>query len=90
MFDGGGDGSGQEFFDRYLQPSGRIARTDEGDDTVSEGQSYGMLMAAAIGDRENFQRIWTWTDQTSNAVTGCWRGGGQWRHRRSSPPPTPT
>ena len=69
-----------EFFDRYLQPSGRIARTDQGGDTVSEGQAYGMLMAAAIGDRENFQRMWTWTDQHlqrgDRLLAWRWANGG--------------
>lgn len=27
----------------------------------SEGQGYGMLLAAAAGDRETFDRMWNWT-----------------------------
>ncbi|ROS74842.1 endoglucanase [Curtobacterium sp. PhB130] len=48
------------FLDRYEQ-DGRIVRTDQGDDTVSEGQAYGLLIAYASGDRERFGDIWKWT-----------------------------
>ncbi len=43
------------------QPDGRVARTDQGNDTVSEGQAYGMLAAEATGDSAAFGRIWGWT-----------------------------
>ena len=33
----------------------------EGDQGVSEGTGYGMLLAVAAGDRDAFQRIWGWT-----------------------------
>ena len=52
----------EDFLDRYLDPSGRIVRTDQGSDTVSEGQAYGMLFAVALGDEERFRDIWGWTD----------------------------
>ncbi|MFJ3384237.1 MULTISPECIES: glycosyl hydrolase family 8 [unclassified Curtobacterium] len=48
------------FLDRY-ERNGRIVRIDQGDDTVSEGQAYGLLIAYAAGDRERFDDIWTWT-----------------------------
>ena len=48
------------FLDRYVV-DGRVVRHDQGGDTVSEGQAYAMLMAAAIGDRERFDRVWDWT-----------------------------
>jgi endoglucanase len=68
------------FLDRYLQPSGRIARTDEGGDTVSEGQAYGMLTAVALGDEERFRRIWAWTDEHLQRDDGLlawrWADGG--------------
>ena len=69
-----------EFFDRYLQPSGRIARTDQGGDTVSEGQAYGLLLAAATGDEERFRRVWAWTDEhlqrSDRLLAWRWANGG--------------
>ncbi len=49
------------FFDHYVRPDGRVVRVDQGGDTVSEGQAYGMLMAAAVGDSQRFHTIWRWT-----------------------------
>jgi endoglucanase len=70
----------EAFLDRYLQPSGRIARTDEGGDTVSEGQAYGMLTAVALDDEERFRRIWAWTDEHLQRDDGLlawrWADGG--------------
>jgi len=53
--------SAQRFLNRYAQPDGRVSRIDQGGDTVGEGQAYGMLMAAAIGDEKRFDSIWDWT-----------------------------
>ncbi|KQO62965.1 glycosyl hydrolase family 8 [Curtobacterium sp. Leaf261] len=49
-----------DFIDDYVQ-GGRVVRTDQGGDTVSEGQAYGMLIALASDDRSTFSDIWTWT-----------------------------
>jgi endoglucanase len=49
-----------DFIDDYVQ-DGRVVRTDQGGDTVSEGQAYGMLIALASDDRSTFSDIWTWT-----------------------------
>jgi endoglucanase len=49
------------FLDRYVE-GGRVVRKDQGGDSVSEGQSYGMLIAFASGDKRTFQKIWRWTD----------------------------
>jgi endo-1,4-beta-D-glucanase Y len=49
------------FLDRYVSDDGRVVRRDQGDDTVSEGQAYALLLAAAIGDRERFDLVWSWT-----------------------------
>src|SRR6266571_1756749 len=43
--------SAQAFLDGYIDPDGRVVRRDQGGDTVSEGQSYAMLTAVALGDR---------------------------------------
>jgi endoglucanase len=49
-----------DFLDRYVR-DGRVVRTDQGGDTVSEGQAYGLLIAYANGDRKTFGEIWSWT-----------------------------
>src|SRR5581483_4295001 len=45
------------FLDSYTTDGGRIQRTDQGGDTVGEGQAYGMLAAAAVGDEQRFDGI---------------------------------
>ena len=49
------------FLGVYVKPDGRVSRLDQGGDTVSEGQAYGMLLAEVAGDSAVFQRIWLWT-----------------------------
>jgi hypothetical protein len=49
------------FFDRYVTKGGRVVRTDQGGDTVSEGQAYALLLAVATADRERFTTVWRWT-----------------------------
>ncbi|MDQ6817537.1 MAG: glycosyl hydrolase family 8, partial [Actinomycetota bacterium] len=49
------------FLDRYVTSVGRVSRLDQGGDTVGEGQAYGMLLAAAVGDSHRFDAIWGWT-----------------------------
>ncbi len=51
----------QRFLDRYVTADGRVQRIDQGGDTVGEGQAYGMLLAAAVGDAQRFDAIWGWT-----------------------------
>jgi endoglucanase len=53
--------AGRAFLDQYVEGDGRVVRRDEGGDTVSEGQAYGMLVAVAVDDRDRFHRIWQWT-----------------------------
>lgn len=52
--------SASRFLDAYMDADGRVVRRDQGSDTVSEGQAYAMLLAAAIGDRTRFDRAWGW------------------------------
>ncbi len=47
--------------DRFIQPDGRLVDTDNGGVSHSEGQGYGMLLAAIANDRETFDRMWRWT-----------------------------
>ncbi|MBS1883182.1 MAG: glycoside hydrolase [Actinobacteria bacterium] len=67
------------FFSRYVEPDGRVVRTDQGGDTVSEGQAYAMLLAAADDDAARFASVWEWTRQNLRLPTGLlawhWEGG---------------
>jgi endoglucanase len=49
------------FLAAYVQPDGRVNRPDQGSDTVSEGQAYGLLLAEATGRSQLFNQIWQWT-----------------------------
>jgi endoglucanase len=51
----------RDFLARYVDASGRVVRHDQGGDTVSEGQSYALLLAQVVGDEEAFRRVWLWT-----------------------------
>ncbi|MBO0834561.1 MAG: hypothetical protein J2P28_03450 [Actinobacteria bacterium] len=51
----------QRFLASYAKPSGQVIRPDQGGDTVSEGQAYGMLLAELSGNNTAFQQIWSWT-----------------------------
>ena len=53
--------SARHFLSHYVDPSGRVIRRDQQNTTVSEGQAYAMLLAAAVGDRREFARVWGWT-----------------------------
>jgi endoglucanase len=53
--------SAKSFMSRYVASDGRVIRRDQGGDTVSEGQAYGMLLAVALDDRARFDTIWGWT-----------------------------
>ncbi len=48
------------FLDRYVESNGRVVRWDQGGDSVSEGQGYGLLLAVAAHDAARFAAIWTW------------------------------
>jgi len=49
------------FKKRFLATDGRVIDDGNAGITHSEGQGYGMLLAAAFRDRAAFDRIWTWT-----------------------------
>jgi endoglucanase len=48
------------FLNRYVASDGRVIRWDQGGDSVSEGQGYGLLLAVAAHDAARFAAIWTW------------------------------
>lgn len=51
------------FLSTYVRPNGQVVRVDQGRDTVSEGQAYGMLLAEGLGNSGALRRIWKWTRQ---------------------------
>jgi endo-1,4-beta-D-glucanase Y len=73
---------------RYVTSSGaggnlRVQRTEDGNDTVSEGIGYGMVLSAYLRDRATFDGLWAyakshlderglmhWRINASNSVTG--------------------
>lgn len=67
------------FLSRYVDSDGRVVRRDQGSDTVSEGQGYGLLMAFVTNERQRFAAIWSWTKahlQQSNGLFAFhWSGG---------------
>lgn len=67
--------AGRQFLHEYVEPDGRVVRRDEGGDVVSEGQAYGMLIAAAVGDQTRFRSIWEWTKTHLRRADGllAWR-----------------
>jgi endo-1,4-beta-D-glucanase Y len=69
----------QAFLGAYLDAGGRVVRRDQGGDTVSEGQAYAMLVAAAIGDRQRFDLAWQWAKANLQRPDGLlswrWEGG---------------
>ena len=80
----GGSKNGPEvaargFLDRYVTSDGRVQRIDQGGDTVGEGQAYGMLIAAAVGDEQRFDLIWKWTKENlrrrDGLISFLWRDG---------------
>jgi endoglucanase len=55
--------SEQNFLAGYVTSDGRVIRRDQGNDIVSEGQAYGMLVAEVDGKASLARAIWTWTKQ---------------------------
>ena len=74
-------------------PGMRVRRPGNGDDTVSEGQAYGMLAAVYLNDRPTFDGLWAYTKVHLDA-----KGLMNWRSCPAGPspptaparPPTPT
>lgn len=73
------EAAARRFLNRYVTSDGRVQRIDQGGDTVGEGQAYGMLMAAAIGDSKRFDAIWGWTKanlrRKDGLISFLWRDG---------------
>jgi endoglucanase len=54
-------GAASDFIARYIDGDGRVVRHDQGGDTVSEGQSYALLLAQVAGRDDTFARVLDWT-----------------------------
>lgn len=52
----------RSFLDDWVDDDGRVVRRDQGGDTVSEGQAYGLLAAVVADDESAFGAIWRWTE----------------------------
>ena len=65
----------ESFLDTYVAADGRVVRPEDGDDTVSEGQAYALLVAASVGDEETFDHVWAWTRENIQRPDGllAWR-----------------
>jgi endo-1,4-beta-D-glucanase Y len=72
------DSAVRQFMSHYVTSGGRVVRTDQGSDTVSEGQAYGMLISAATANRRVFNQIWAWTQKNLLEPDGllAWRWAG--------------
>ena len=72
---GGLAGAPGAFLGGYERADGRVARSDPGGDTVSEGQAYAMLVAEATGDRSRFDAAWRWAEAHLEQPDGlmAWR-----------------
>jgi endoglucanase len=53
--------SEDRFLRDYVSADGAVVRHDQGNDIVSEGQAYGMLVAEVAGKRALARTIWDWT-----------------------------
>jgi endo-1,4-beta-D-glucanase Y len=63
----------QDWKKQYLTDKGapvglRVQRPEDGGDTVSEGQAYGMLMAVMLNDKGTFDNLWAYTKNYFNDV----------------------
>lgn len=58
------------FLGAYARPDGGVTRPDQGGDTVSEGQAYGLLLAEVAGQPATFGRIWQWTREHLQLPSG--------------------
>lgn len=67
------------FLDEWVE-DGRVVRHDEGGDTVSEGQAYGLFAAVIAEDETAFDEIWDWTKtelvRSDGLMAWRWDDGG--------------
>lgn len=54
----------EAYASRFLSPEGRIVDNGNAGISHSEGQGYGLLLAAKAGDAKRFETLWRWTQRT--------------------------
>lgn len=59
-----GDGFWAQFRERFILPSGRVIDNGNGNISHSEGQGYGLLLAAINSDEATFDALAEWTQDT--------------------------
>ena len=69
---------------RYLAEDGRVIDNGSGGISHSEGQGWGLLFAVAFDDRQSFDRIHDWTEQTLRRPGDSLHA---WRYVPSGRPP---
>ncbi|MBH0239234.1 glycosyl hydrolase family 8 [Methylobrevis albus] len=69
---------------RFVEPDGRVIDDGNGGISHSEGQGYGLILAAMAGDEAGFDRIWSFT-QTNLLLRDD--GLAVWRYDPRSRPP---
>ena len=62
--------SAAAFLTRYVDPDGRVVRRDQGDDSVSEGVSYALLLAQVTGDQRTEGLVWEWAKASMRRPDG--------------------
>jgi len=55
-------GEWRAYASTFVSVDGRVVDNANGGESHSEGQGYGLLLAAMADDRDAFQLIWNWTD----------------------------
>lgn len=69
----------QDFLSRFVRADGRVVRTDQGGDTVSEGQAYAMLLSVAANEPSTFAKAWRWAranlQRDDHLLSWHWSGG---------------
>ncbi len=70
--------SWEKYKKQFINQDGRVIDYTQGDITTSEGQSYAMLRAVWVDDKETFDRVWKWTSENlkrPNDKLFAWRWG---------------
>ncbi len=64
----------------FIEPDGRVVDPTRGGITTSEGQGYALLRAVWMGDRQVFDKVWSWTSANLRSAgdglfASLWSGG---------------
>lgn len=54
----------RSYAERFVTAEGRVTDSGNGGISHSEGQGYGLILAAAARDRRAFERLWAWTSRS--------------------------